>query len=68
MQFPIAGVPIIYSARPQDGRKMGCETKRLWTERAWGGMGIRANTRFALTNWIVAVGLILVFTLHSSFF
>ncbi len=34
---PIAGVSVIYSARPQDGIKMRCYAKRLWPGRAWGG-------------------------------
>ncbi len=33
------GVTVIYSARPQAGRKMECDTKRLWPGRAWGGTG-----------------------------
>ncbi len=52
---PIVGVPSIYSARPQDGRKMCCDTKRLWLGRAWGG-----------TGKIFPANCLLSFTMHFS--
>ncbi len=46
------GVSVIYSARPQDGRKMGCDTKRLWPGRTWGGTGkiFPANCLLSFTD------------------